>query len=283
MADAVTTETAAVPARVQEAATVILLRDGENGLETWLLRRVEKMAFAAGMSVFPGGSVDPGDADTAAAGSGYPGNLSSIAAQLETDVSHAGALVCAAIRETFEEVGVLLSRPAALASEQARTDVEDGRRTFLSLLSELQVELDESAIRPWARWITPVGAPIRFDTYFFVAVVPDGATAASVTGEASHADWIPISEALSEFERGERPMLPPTFTNLRQVAQHTTAAEVLSAAAGREIRQVAPVVHRSETGEVTLVIDGAEVKMPGGLPEVPDPVTRTGRPEQGSN
>jgi 8-oxo-dGTP pyrophosphatase MutT (NUDIX family) len=268
---------AAEPVRVREAATVVLLRDGASGLETWLLRRVSGMAFAAGMSVFPGGAVDADDANganganganTALDGDDPGGTLAAVADQLNTDLAHAGALVCAAIRETFEEVGILLTRPPMVASGQARVDVENRKRTFSSLLSELGAQLDASAVRPWARWITPEGEVRRYDTYFFVAVVPEGSIPAWVTGEASHADWIPVATALAEFERGERPMLPPTFTTLSEivsVSEAPTAAEVLHAAAQRQVRPVAPVFRRSPAGLSLDLGNGTVISLPDGF------------------
>jgi 8-oxo-dGTP pyrophosphatase MutT (NUDIX family) len=249
---------------IREAATVVLLRDGAAGLETWLLRRVAKMAFAAGMSVFPGGAVDTEDAVA-----GQPAaELMSIADQLGTDTDHAGALVCAAIRETFEEVGVLLVRPpvAVAPAESDRVAVEARTRTFTSLLDELRVALDVTAIRPWARWITPEGESRRYDTYFFVAALPAGLTAAAVTGEASHADWIPVSQALAESTTGERPMLPPTVTTLTDIARYGTAAEVLEAAAGRTVTPVQPVLRRDDSGALMVDLgDGRSMRVPNPL------------------
>jgi 8-oxo-dGTP pyrophosphatase MutT (NUDIX family) len=193
---------------IREAATVILLRDGEAGLETWLLRRVPKMAFAAGMSVFPGGAVEEADFLD------HP-LMASVAEQLGTTAEHAGRIVAAAIRETIEEVDVVLGA---------------------------------DAIFPWARWITPEAEPRRFDTYFFVAALPDGAAAAAVTGEASHADWILVAEALADYERGERPMLPPTVATLTEVGRYSRAGEVVRAAAGRTVEPIEPVFRKGEDG-----------------------------------
>ncbi|MEO7261409.1 MAG: NUDIX hydrolase [Jatrophihabitantaceae bacterium] len=195
---------------VREAATVLLLRDSPDGLQTWLLRRVPKMAFAAGMSVFPGGGVDPVDAVGP-----VPATAAAVAEQFGTTVEHAGVLLRAASRELMEE-----------------TDVQ------------LPLEL----LRPWARWITPEVEPRRYDTYFFVAAVPDGATAAAVTGEASHADWIPVAQALAEYERDERPMMPPTVVNLSELAAMPSVAAVLDSAPARVVRPIQPTFRRNESG-----------------------------------
>jgi 8-oxo-dGTP pyrophosphatase MutT (NUDIX family) len=258
---------------VREAATVVLLRDGGSGasaaVETWLMRRVPKMAFAAGMSVFPGGAVDSTDAwpvdagpvDGRQAAEGETADpLRTTAQQLSTSTAHAGALVCAAIRETFEEVGVLLVRPEApLLEPELRVGVETRELAFATMLADLNVTLDVAAVRPWARWITPEGETRRYDTYFFVAILPDGIDAAAVTSEASHADWISVDGALAEYRRGERPMLPPTISTLTEISRYATAAEVLAAAGQRLINPVEPVIRQK--------VDGTWVARIPGIPE----------------
>ena len=209
----------------REAATVLLLRDGPAGIETWLLRRVPKMAFAPSMSVFPGGGVDPIDSDGERSAT-----EAAVAAQLGLEPDHAAKLLRTAAREIAEETDV------GLPLEQ---------------------------IHPWARWITPEAEPRRYDTYFFVAVVPAGSVAAAVTGEASHADWIPISQALAEYEQGSRPMLPPTVLNLIEVSGFATAAEVLVAAANRSVRPIQPVLRQIEDSSwVADLGDGRTMPLP---------------------
>jgi 8-oxo-dGTP pyrophosphatase MutT (NUDIX family) len=198
------------PSQPREAATVMLLRDGPDGLQTWLLRRVPKMAFAPGMSVFPGGSVDPVDL----AGT-TPATAGAVAERFGTSAEHAAVLMRAAAREISEE-----------------TDVE----------------LPLDSLRPWARWITPEVEPRRYDTYFFIAAVPDGARAAAITSEASHADWISVHDALAEYERDERPMLPPTVVSLSELARLPSVAAVLDAAAGRVVRPIQPTFRQDEAG-----------------------------------
>lgn len=215
--------TAAVPAR--EAATVVLLRDSAAGLQTWLLRRVPKMVFAPGMSVFPGGGVDPVDVSGPSAST-----AGAVAQRFGTSREHAEVLLRAAAREIREE-----------------TDVD----------------LPLESIHPWARWITPADEPRRYDTYFFVAAIPAGGEAAAVTGEASHADWIPISDALAEYERDERPMLPPTIANLIELSAFADVADVLAATAQRSIRVVQPRLRRNTDGDwVADLGDGRTLPLP---------------------
>jgi 8-oxo-dGTP pyrophosphatase MutT (NUDIX family) len=224
------------PAPVRDAATVILLRDGAAGLDAWLLTRVSQMVFAAGMSVFPGGRVDAADVDVP--WSGTPVEL--FAARFDCPVQLARAFVGAAVRETFEETGVLLSRPACELAE-FRPEVEAGRLSFPALLRTHGLEIDASAVRPWARWVTPAGAPRRYDTRFFVAALPDGAEAADVTTESSVAGWVSVVDALAEHELGTREMLLPTVTMLRSLTAFATVADVLAGSDARDLNPVRPV------------------------------------------
>jgi 8-oxo-dGTP pyrophosphatase MutT (NUDIX family) len=222
----------AVEGRVKDAATVVLLRDGSDGIEAWLLTRVAHLAFAAGMTVFPGGRVEPDDADLPWAG----------ARPAEP------ALVGAAVRETFEETGVLLG-VRQLDLRAARADVEAGRASFGGLLRSRGAAVDASVLHPWARWITPEGETRRYDTRFFVAALPDGEEPAAVTGEAVHAGWVPLAEALAQRERGERRMLPPTIMTLRSMEPFSVVSDVLAAAPGRSLE---PVRARLDNGQVVL-------------------------------
>jgi 8-oxo-dGTP pyrophosphatase MutT (NUDIX family) len=217
---------------MRDAATVVLLRDGARGVEAWLLTRVACLAFAAGMTVFPGGRVEPGDADLPWAG----------APPAEP------ALVGAAVRETFEETGVLLGVPQ-LDLRADRVDVEAGRTRFGALLRSHGAAIDAAGLRPWARWITPEREPRRYDTRFFVAALPAGPEPAAVTGEALDAAWVPVAEALAQWERRERRMLPPTIMTLRSITPFPAVADVLAAASRRSLE---PIRARVEDGQIVL-------------------------------
>jgi 8-oxo-dGTP pyrophosphatase MutT (NUDIX family) len=217
------------------AATVVLLRDGAAGLDAWLLTRVTQMAFAAGMSVFPGGRVD--DSDVRVPWSGTPPEY--FADRFECTADEARSLVGAAVRETFEETGVLLTAPAHDLSAY-RVEVEAGRLAFPTLLRRYQLGVDASAVRPWARWVTPPGQPRRYDTHFFVAALPDGAEAADVTTESSVAGWIGVADAVAEAEDGRRAMMTPTITTLESLLPYVTVAEVLAGSDGRALRAIRP-------------------------------------------
>lgn len=217
------------PVRPRLAASVLLLRDSPAGLQTWLLRRVPKMAFAPGMSVFPGGGVDPADS----IGVCSDVDLSAVAARFDVSDEQAGVLLRAAIRELAEETGL---------------------------------ELSPAALRPWARWITPEAEPRRYDTFFFVAGLDASWQPAAVTGEASHADWIGVSQALDEYRQGERPMLPPTVQNLLEVASFASLDELLAAVASRPIRPIMPVLRElSDGSRVADLGDGSVLPLPAGF------------------
>lgn len=249
---------AAADVPVRDAATVVLLRDGEAGVETWLLTRVTALDFAAGMSVFPGGRVDDGDADLPVSGA------VTAAAAFAADEAAARTLVGAAVRETFEETGVLLTVPPAELPD-AVADVEQRRIAFADLLREHGLAVDAAALRPWSRWITPRGETRRYDTRFFVAALPEGATARDLTTESSRADWVPVAEAIEQGQRGERRLLPPTMLTLVSLAGHATVADALAAASGRSLEPVRPTLHAGEDGSVSVDLpDGRRIPISPG-------------------
>ncbi|PZS17872.1 MAG: NUDIX hydrolase [Pseudonocardiales bacterium] len=245
---------------VHDAATVVLLRDGVDGagVEAWLLTRVTQMAFAAGMTVFPGGRVDAADADLPFLGTAF----TAVAARFGCDEPLARALLGAAVRETFEETGVLLSTPGADLSA-LRGDVEDGRIGFGGLLREHGLAVDADGLQPWARWVTPAGETRRYDTRFFVGALPPGAEAQDVTSESSSASWVGVGAALEQAQRGERVMLPPTLATLASIVAHPTVASVLAAAGVRSLEPVRPRIRTTDDGSVFADLpDGSSVSIP---------------------
>lgn len=245
----------AVP--VRDAATVLLLRDGADGIEAWLLTRVRQMAFAAGMSVFPGGRVDPADAALPLAGA----DVEQVARRFGCDSRTARALLGCAARETFEETGVLLTDPPA-DLRGSRADVEAGRLGFGELLAAHGLAVDAGALRPWSRWITPPGEARRYDARFFVGALPGGATAANLTTESSEASWVPVTVALAQAERGERGLLPPTRITLGEIRQFATVAEVLASAAARIVEPTRPVLRWDGDAPAVELPDGSLVPLP---------------------
>jgi len=239
------------PPPVRRAATVMLLRDRQGGVEVFAFRRVPRMVFAPGMLVFPGGSVDAADADPAL--------------PWDAPVDPAAALA-AAVRETFEECGVLLARDASglhpdageLASpvwEERRIGLAEGRLTLGGVLTQAGLVAAASALRPWARWVTPEFERRRFDTWFYVARLPEGQRARDLGGEGERAAWLDPADALERHAAGELPMLPPTQVCLEELAAAASVEEVL--ATPRAVRPVSPWVDREGDGLVLRIdLDG---------------------------
>lgn len=243
---------------VRDAATVVLLRDGADGIEAWLLTRVTQMAFAAGMTVFPGGRVDDSDHSVPLAGA----DLTLLAARFDCDEPTAHALLGAAVRETFEETGVLLTVPAADLSA-ARADVERGLVAFGELLRANGLAIDAAALHPWSRWVTPAGEVRRYDTRFFVGALPEAAVAQDVTSESSEASWVPVAAAIEQAQRGERKMLPPTMTTLATLAPFATVAEAVASARSRRLDAVRPEIRLADDGAISVELpDGSLVPIP---------------------
>ena len=234
------------PVATRDAATIVLMRDGDRGLEAYLLRRVPSMAFAAKMHVFPGGRVDPADTSTHTGWFGTaPGDWARL---LSADAGLAHGLVCAAVRETFEESGVLLAGagPTEVADvsgpewESDRIGLIEHRESLSDLLERRGLGVRADLMRPWAHWITPEAEPRRYDTRFFVAAVPPGQATRDVGGEADATMWLTPAQALKRHSRGELDMLPPTITTLTELSAHATTADVIAAATERDIAPVLP-------------------------------------------
>lgn len=248
---------------VRDAATVVLLRDGADGLEVWMLVRVREMAFAGGMAVFPGGRVEEADSALQFLEGDAVGRA---AARFGCDDSTAHALLGAALREVFEETGVLMAEllmgepPVDLSGQRA--ELEAGRRSFGDLLAAAGVVLDPNRLRPWARWVTPAGHARRYDTRFFVGTPPAGVEPQNVTSEATTAAWLPVAEALARGQRGELALLPPTLVTLTELARFDTVADVLYAADQRVIETVRPTLQQDADGRPFLVHNDVALPLP---------------------
>ena len=251
-------EISAAPAR--DASTVALLRDGRQGPEVYLLRRVKGMAFAGGMHVFPGGSVDPADATADIAWAGPPPSVWATA--FACDEPLARALVCAAVRETFEESGVLLAGPdvdEVLADvstdewEAERAALEAREHSMSELLARRSLVLRSDLLRPLAHWITPEVESKRFDTRFFLARMPDGQACREVGGEADERLWLRPADALSSADQpGGTNLMPPTAAVLEDLAAHPDVDSAL--AATRILRTVMPSARIADDGSVELLV-----------------------------
>ncbi|MQA14415.1 MAG: NUDIX hydrolase [Pseudonocardiaceae bacterium] len=254
----VPTEAPTVPATPRDAATVALLRQGGGGMEVFLQHRVSQMAFAGGMTVFPGGGVDRRDCDVSLAWNGPDPDW--WATSFGCDVSLARALVCAAVRETFEECGVLLAGPdshtvIADASRYAedRAALESRELSFAQFLEQRDLVLRADLLRPWSNWVTPEEEPRRYDTRFFLALLPEGQRADGSTSEASGSGWQSPGGALADWQAGRVGLLPPTWVTLTQLDECGTLDAAL--AAHRSIEKIIPRVVR-EDGRLRVVLPG---------------------------
>ncbi|MGY4771001.1 NUDIX hydrolase [Kribbella sp. CWNU-51] len=237
------------PVESRPASTVILLRDTAAGPEVYLLRRQRSMAFAAGMTVFPGGRVDATDATIADSWSGP--SPAWFADRLGCSADTAAAYVAAAVRETFEESGVLLAGPSSSSVvgdttgadwEADRIALETRELGFAEFLHGRGLVLRADLLGPWAHWITPEFEPKRYDTCFFVAALPAGQITRDVTSESDQVAWMRPADAVAAVEVGELVMLPPTYVCCRELTPYADVAASLAEAGDREIRTVLPTV-----------------------------------------
>lgn len=239
------------PAEPRNAATVVLMRDGAEGPEVYLMRRQSTMAFAAGFCVFPGGGVDPRDFDATIAWAGpEPADW---AQRLGTDEATARALVCAAVRETFEESGVLLAGPSEteVVADTTGDDWEADRQAleardvaFTEFLERRGLVLRTDLLGVWAGWLTPVFEPRRYRTWFFVAALPEGQRTRDVSSESASVEWRSALGAADVVDGGDMFMLPPTYLTCLEVGQHASVGAVLEAARDRAIDMFTPTLER---------------------------------------
>ncbi|HEX6967392.1 MAG TPA: NUDIX hydrolase [Micromonosporaceae bacterium] len=262
------------PAPPRPAATVLLLRAAEpdagsaagparerpEGFEVYVIRRALAMTFG-GVYAFPGGRVDPTDSEIHPAWSGPTPEEWGERLGLPADAAQ--AVVCAAAREVFEEAGVLLAGPDADsvvgdvsddAWEATRNDLEARRLGFAGLLAARGLTMRSDLLLPWSRWITPEFEPRRFDTYFFLALLPAGQRTRNVSTEADHTMWIRPREALRQAAAGDIAMLPPTVENLRAVAACADLPQVLAAARRRAIEPILPRLNWLPDGRARFVL-----------------------------
>ncbi|WP_433572012.1 NUDIX hydrolase [Streptomyces sp. CA-251247] len=241
----------------KRAATVMLLRDGAEGPAVHMLRRRVSMAFAGGAYAYPGGGVDARDSRPVR----WTGpSLRDWADRLGLDEASAQAVVCAAVRETYEEAGVLLAGPTpdTVVSDTTGDDWEADRQalvdrelSFADFLDRRGLVLRSDLLAAWARWITPEFEPRRYDTWFFVAALPEGQRTRNASTEADRTVWIRPAEAAAGYDRGELLMMPPTVSTLRALEPCGSAAEALAAARQQDMT---PVLATAELVDGELVL-----------------------------
>jgi 8-oxo-dGTP pyrophosphatase MutT (NUDIX family) len=208
------------------AATCMVLRDGPDGLETLLLRRNPRSVFVPGAHVFPGGAVEPTDADAHPVDAGAPTDAEA-SARLDL-VSGGLAYWVAAVRETFEESGLLLADGPVAAAAADRLAVDVGERLLADVCGEHALTLRLGDLRYFGHWVTPPGGPRRYTTRFFVAPAPEGQLHAHDDTEVVDSEWVTPQLALRRFAAGEWDLILPTERSLHALAQFSTVADVLA-------------------------------------------------------
>lgn len=253
---------------------MMLLRDEpeDAGLAVYMLRRRTSMAFAGGAYAYPGGSVDPRDEGGVDDVSWAGPSREEWAERLGVTPPRAQAIVCAAVRETFEEAGVLLAGKDAESVvedltgadwETDRAALVDRELSFADFLARRELVLRSDLLAAWARWITPEFEARRYDTFFFVAALPEGQRTRNASTEADRTVWTRPADAAAGYDRGELLMMPPTIATLRalEAAQHSSvqgsAAAVLAAARTCDLSPIVATAHL-EGDEIVLSWPGHE-------------------------
>jgi 8-oxo-dGTP pyrophosphatase MutT (NUDIX family) len=240
------------------ASTILLLRDGASDdkgrgeeIEVFMMVRHHEIEFSSGALVFPGGSVDAGDSDIIARPELYSGGERNDSAELSFKI--------AAIRETFEESGILLARPrssnelveakqAAEIEARHRAALSERKTTFLEVLADSGMVLALDALVPYARWITPEGMPKRFDTWFFLAAAPPEQLGAHDGRESTDSLWLSPREAIAGGASGRFKLPFPTTRNLIKLGKQPNVKAALDEARGKPVVTVMPVMTRLNGG-----------------------------------
>jgi 8-oxo-dGTP pyrophosphatase MutT (NUDIX family) len=218
------------PAPARPASTVLLLRDGADGLEVFMVVRHHEIDFASGALVFPGGRVEASDAVLAGGDA-------------------TAAFHVAAVRETWEECGILLATPGTPPPAQGE---------FAAMLAARGLVPDVAGFAPFAHWITPEPVPKRYDTHFFLAAAPEGQDALHDGHEAVDSIWIRPADALAAGAAGSRKLVFPTRMNLTKLARHASVAEAFAVARATPVVTVLPQMTMTAAGRVLRIPAGAD-------------------------
>lgn len=249
------------------AATLVLLRETNAGVELFMVERAKTMGFAGGMMVFPGGKVDAADIDLI-------GDATLAIGFAELDPADAAARI-AAIRETFEEAGVLLTHGGPVSEalrDHWRARVVQHEESFADFLHTTGHRLVADALVPFAHWCPPANLERRrFDTRFYLARMPEGETAWHDGGETVRSRWLTAAEALARADAGESSIIFPTRRNLERLAQHGSIDELIVAARAIPIRLVQPMVEDRDGRPHLCIPEGC------GYPVTAEPIERAMR------
>lgn len=231
------------PVAARHAATVLLLRDGPGGVQVYFLRRPARSSFAASAYVFPGGALDEDDNAPELLELAPEFDAAAAAVRMRLDAASCAGLHVAAVREVFEETGILIGTRAggAALGEADAADLAAARRElldsapFAEVLRRHALHIAPEALAYVAHFITPEGEPRRYDTHFFACAAPLQQEAAHHAAEATESGWYTAAEALEMASGSFALMLPPTRIMCNTLAHHTSAAEALADLGGREV------------------------------------------------
>jgi 8-oxo-dGTP pyrophosphatase MutT (NUDIX family) len=249
-----------VPVVPRLSATILILRDSPRGLEVLMVTRHHEIDFLSGALVFPGGKLATGDEDP---------RVHARCSGIENLPSAQVALRVCAIREVFEESGILLARErgatallgaarATQLAERHRQQPGSGVMSIADLLEAEDLTLACEELVPFARWITPIFLPRRFDTYFYLACAPTEQIALHDGGEMVEAQWIRPADALAEQASGKRQIVPATRLNLHKLNRSSTVSDAKSAAAARPFITVLPELVERPQGRMLRIPEAAD-------------------------
>ncbi len=232
-----------IPPIPRPASTVVLLQSDGTAVSTYLMRRAPSMAFAAGMFVFPGGRIDDADIEARIPFVGEP----ILPERFTADADLARGIVVGAVREVFEETGVLLAVDEAGrtpvvddAWDADRDAVNSSSAKFPDVLARRGLAIDPDLLPLWSHWITPEVEERRYDVRFFVAAVPEGQPVRDVSGEADHCVWVNPAQALADYGEGRMAMLPPTVSTLTDLVDLSDLSDLAARARARTVLPLMP-------------------------------------------
>jgi 8-oxo-dGTP pyrophosphatase MutT (NUDIX family) len=271
-----------IPGPPKDSATVILLRSGPSaGVEVFLMRRHRAQSFMGGAYVFPGGRLDDSDCEPGLAGrsAGLDGaGARRLLREPELSEDRALGLFFCVVRELFEEAGVLLARGVNGKMERLssyRSRIHGGELTLLEMADIEGLDFALELLVPWAHWITPEIEKKRFNTRFFLAVMPEGQEAAHDEIELTDSLWLTPAEALARHEAGGILLMPPTLKTLEELSGYESASELFEAAAARRIYPVLPQGFKTDDGFGVMLPHDTEYSIEGyKQPERPGETSR---------